>query len=94
MVLFGLLSAVPGILYLRKSSLTDDENKMFKLVKIGDLLLLFGFILLFSGSFLYGKIEISLGIILTALIILQTHFPLVEDESLYPEEIKNENFYK
>lgn len=94
MVLFGLLSGIPGTLFLRKSSLTDDEKRMFKYAKVGDLLLFLGFILLFSGFFIYGKIEISLGIILATLIILQTHFPLVEDDSLYPEEIKNENFYK
>lgn len=67
---------------------------MFKFAKIGDLFLFIEFLFLFSGSFIYGKTDLALAIILINLIILQTHFPLVEDEALYPEEIKNENFYK
>lgn len=81
-----------GFFFLRKSSLSDKEEKMFHFAKKGDLFLISGFLISFLTSFIYGYKNFSFGIILGTLIILQTHFPLVEDESLYPDEIKNEDF--
>lgn len=89
MVGFFLISF--GFFFLRKSSLSDDEKKMFKLARKGDFLLISGFLISFLSSFFYGNIDLSICITLATLIILQTHFPLVEDESFYPEELKNEN---
>lgn len=90
--IFGFFLWFLGLIFLRKSSLYSIEEKLFKFAKKGDLLLFFGFLILFFVSFIYGKYNFSLGIVLATLIVLQTHFPLVEDESFYPEEIINENF--
>lgn len=90
--IFGFFLWFLGLIFLRKSSLSNIEEKLFKFARKGDLLLFFGFLILFFVSFIYGKYNFSLGIVLATLIVLQTHFPLVEDESFYPEEIINENF--
>lgn len=88
---FGFFLWLLGFIFLRKSSLSNIEEKLFKFSREGDLLLFFGFLVLFFVSFIYGNYEFSLGIVLATLIILQTHFPLIEDESFYPEELKNGN---
>ncbi len=92
MLFSGVFLWLLGFILLRKSSLSDDEGKMFKFAKIGDILIIFGLFLIFFPLYLNGKIGIVLSFILGTIIVLQTHFPLIEDESLYPEEIKNEEF--
>lgn len=92
MLFFGIFLWLLGFILLRKSSLTNDEIKMFKFAKIGDIFTILGLFFIFLPTYSYGKIEIALSFILGTIIILQTHFPLIEDESLYPEEIKNEEF--
>jgi hypothetical protein len=92
MFIMGFLIWLSGFIFLRKSSSSDDEKKMFKFAKIGDILLFFGFLFSFLPFYNYGYSDVAISFVLGTIIILQTHFPLIEDESLYPEEIKNENF--
>lgn len=91
-LLFGIFFYVLGFYFLRKGSLVEEEHKIFKFSKKGDLFLISGFIILFITFFLKRNPNLYLSLILGTLVILQTHFPLIEDESLYPEELKNGNF--
>ncbi len=83
----GFIFIAFGFFYLRKSSLSEDLKKMFSLSLKGDLITFLGFIFTFLFGLIYKKYVFSQILILGVLTILQTHFPLVEDDSLYPEGV-------